>query len=136
MITAMHLSASERVELTKRARSRTGRAEDARRARVILLLADGRTWADIRNALACSDSYISRWAKRFVEDRQSGLYSRHQGSPARTLTPKLESKILNWTLKRKPTAGATRWSTRKLGRALGLSHMMIARVWTKHGLVA
>lgn len=84
----------------------------------------------------CSDRYISRWAKRFVEDRQSGLYSRHQGSPARTLTPKLESKILNWTLKRKPTAGATRWSTRKLGRALGLSHMMIARVWTKRGLVA
>jgi transposase len=134
MENAIKLSTSERAELTKRATSRTGRAEDARRARIILLLDDGRKWVEIRDALACSDSYISRWAKRFTEDRLSGLYSRHMGQPATTLTPKLESKILDWTVKRKPTDGSTHWSTRKLGKELGLSHMMIARVWTKHSL--
>lgn len=35
------LTKRERMELTGRVRSRTGRAEDARRARVILLLAEG-----------------------------------------------------------------------------------------------
>ncbi|MDI3465111.1 MAG: hypothetical protein OJF50_003932 [Nitrospira sp.] len=47
----MVLTKRERSELTRRARSRTGRAETARRARVILLLAEGRTWdarAEIR----------------------------------------------------------------------------------------
>jgi len=134
MENAINLSNSERAELTKRAASRTGRAEDARRARVILMLDAGRKWFEIRDALVCGDSYISRWAKRFAEGRLSGLYSRHAGQPASTLTPKLESKILDWTVKRKPADGSTHWSTRKLGKELGLSHMMIARVWAKHSL--
>jgi hypothetical protein len=30
--------------------------------------------------------------------------------------------------------GSTHWSTRKLGSALTISQMMVARVWAKHGL--
>ena len=41
---------------------------------------------------------------------------------------------MDWTLKRKPVDGSTHWSTRKLGSALSISHMMVARVWAKHGL--
>ena len=37
------LTNSELMELTRRANSRTNRAEDARRARLILLLAEGHT---------------------------------------------------------------------------------------------
>jgi hypothetical protein len=37
-------------------------------------------------------------------------------------------------LKRKPADGLTHWSTRKLGSALSISRMMVARVWAKHGL--
>jgi len=134
MENAINLSDSERIELSRRATSRSGRADDARRARVILLLDEGRKWSEIRDVVDCADSYISRWAKRFAEDRLSGLYSRHMGQPATKLAPRLESKILDWTIKRKPADGSTHWSTRKLGQELGLSHMMIARVWTKHRL--
>ena len=45
----------------------------------------------------------------------------------------LEARILEWTVKRKPRA-STHWSTRKLAAELGVSHMMIARVWRKHSL--
>ena len=134
MKTTIKLTKAERVELTNRATSRTGRAEDARRARLVLLLSDGHTWAEVRNKLACSDSFTSRWSKRFCEDRLAGLYSRHAGQPASTLTPVLEARILEWTLKRKPADGSTQWSTRKLAAALGVSHMMISRVWIKHSL--
>ena len=41
------LSEAEHRELTDRVRSRTGRAEDARRGRVSLLLAEGLTWDDV-----------------------------------------------------------------------------------------
>ena len=37
-------------------------------------------------------------------------------------------------MKRKPADGSTHWSMRKLGSALSISHMMVARVWAKHGL--
>ena len=134
MKTAIKLMETERVELTKRAISRTGRAEDARRARLILLLEQGHTWAEIRGKLACNDGFINCWSKRFSDERLAGLYSRHRGQPANKLDVRGEAKILAWTTKKKPPDGSTHWSTRKLARELGLSHMMIARVWAKHGL--
>ena len=57
----MDLTESEVMELQQRANARTGRADSARHARLILLLADGLTWAEIRAKLDCSDSYIDRW---------------------------------------------------------------------------
>ena len=58
----MILTRSERVELTKRAGGRTVRAEDARRARCVLLLAEGNTWAEVRSKLECNDEFIARWS--------------------------------------------------------------------------
>jgi transposase len=134
MPNAITLTDTERMELTKRASSRTGRAEDARRARVVLLLADGHTWDDICDRLPCSRGFIDSWSKRFATQRVAGLYSRHRGQAASVLTPRLEGRILEWTATKKPADDSTHWSTRKLGLALGVSHMMVARVWAKHGL--
>ena len=75
----MNLTEPEVVELQRRASARTGRADSARHARLILLLADGLTWAEIRAKLDCSDSYIDRWSKRFAADRLAGLFARHAG---------------------------------------------------------
>ena len=93
----------------------------------------GSAWAEIRTLLHCSDSYIARWTGRFAAERLAGLYSRHRGQPASKLTARLEARILEAT-RHAPGAGATHWSTRRLGKHLGLSHMMVARVWAKHGL--
>jgi len=128
------LNETERLELMKRASNRTGRAEDARRARLVLLLADGHTWAEICDRLPCSRGFVDSWSKRFAAERMAGLYSRHRGQKARVLTPRLEARILDWTLKRKPADGSTQWSTRKLAEALGISHMMVSRVWSKYRL--
>ena len=134
MSNAITLTESERMELTKRATSRSGRAEDARRARLVLLLADGHTWDDICERLPCSRGFIDSWSKRFAAERVAGLYSRHRGQTASVLTPRLEARILEWTSTRMPADGSTHWSTRKLGETLGITHMMVLRVWQKHGL--
>ncbi len=128
------LSNAEHMELSQRATSRAGRADDARRARLMLLLAAGHTWAEIRVKLDCNDAFIDRWSKRFAAERLAGLFSRHAGQPPSTLSPRLEARILEWTVKRRPPDGATHWSTRRLAARLGISHMMVARVWRQHGL--
>src|SRR5215471_2459864 len=128
------LTGGERRELSQRAASRSGRADDGRRARLILLLEAGHSWAQIRDKLSCNDAFIARWSKRFGRERLAGLFSRHAGQGPRKLTPRLEARILDWTVKRKPADGSTHWSTRKLGSALSISHMMVARVWAKHPL--
>ena len=128
------LTKAERSELTQLSRKRSARWADVRRARLILLLDSGHTWASIRDKLDCPDSFIARWSKRFAAERLAGLFSRHAGQLPTTLTPALEARILDWTVKRKPPDGSTHWSTRKLAAKLKISHMMVARVWKKHGL--
>src|SRR5258705_4999221 len=70
----MKLTKNERMELQGQAGARNGRADSARQARLILLLADGFTWAEIRAKLDCGDSYIHRWSKRFAADRLAGVF--------------------------------------------------------------
>ncbi len=127
----MTLTDVERRTLERR--SRKGRAEDARRARWMLWLAAGASGAQIRGLLRCGDTYIARWSRRFATERRAGLYSRHRGQPATGLTPKVDARILDWT-RRGPQDGTTHWSTRRLAKALGLSPMMGARVWARHGI--
>jgi transposase len=131
----MKLTKSEQVELQRHASARNRRADAARRARLILLLAEGFTWAEIRAKLDCSDSYIDRWSKRFGADRLSGLFARHAGRERYKVTDRIEARVLAWTSKRKPAEGSTHWSSRKLAAELGdISHMTVSRIWAKHGI--
>jgi transposase len=127
------LTASERRELRDRLRSRTLPAEDVRRARLILLLAQGGSYLAIRHVLGCNANYISRWKGRFEAERLAGLYSHHRGRAVEKRTPALEARILEWTRRAAPD-GSTHWSSRKLAQHLGISHMMVARVWQRAGL--
>src|SRR6266508_1235313 len=131
----MKLTKSERMELQRQAGARNGRADSARHARLILLLADGLTWAEIRAKLDCSDSYIDRWSKRFAADRLAGLFARHAGRERYKVTDRVEARVLARTTKHKPADGSTHWSTRKLAAELGdISHMTVSRIWAKHGI--
>src|ERR1043166_516072 len=88
--TKFELTDSEREELAARMRSRTLPSEDVRRARLILMLADGESFTTIQRALGCNRSYISQWKRRFEEGGLSGLYSRHRGRALSKSAIKLE----------------------------------------------
>ena len=130
MVSDIHLTPAEKQELTVRTRSRSLRADDVRRARLILMLDSGNSYTEIQAVLNCQPSYITQWKQRFLGDRLAGLYSRHPGRVAQKRTPQLEARILYWTAK-KPADGSTHWTTRKLARKLGINHMMVARVWKR-----
>ena len=108
-------------EKSHRLRSRTLPAEDVRRARLILLLAQGKSYLAIRQVLGCNPSYISRWKGRFEAERLAGLYSHYRGRALEKRTPALEARILEWTRRPAPD-GSTHWSSRKLAHHLGISH--------------
>lgn len=127
------LADDQRNDLVRRTRSRRARAEDVRRARVILMLAAGDSYVAIQHAVGCFPAYIRRWKERFLREGVAGLASQYRGQPPRRLTPQLEARILDRT-RRSPSDGSTHWSTRKLAKVLGVSHMMVARVWARAGL--
>lgn len=132
----MKLTKSEIEELQIQAKTRGGRADGARRARVILLVAEGLPWTEIREKLDCGNSYITRWCERFEAERLAGLFARHRGRSRYKLTNSVEARVLAWTTKRTPADGSTHWSSRKLAAEIGadISHMTVSRIWAKHGL--
>src|SRR6266478_2523025 len=129
----VRLTPQDRHGLEARVRSRNGRADDARRAMVILMLADGETYDGIQEAVGCGRAYISRWRGRFLEQGVAGMYARHKGRKPTAMTPRVQARILAWT-QREPEDGSTHWSTRKLARTLGVSHMLVQRVWSRAGV--
>ena len=130
---SLNLTREERDELQSRIRMRSLRAEDHRRARLILLLASGRSYTEIQEILSCDATYVSRWKQRFQSGRVAGLFSRHPGRAVQKGRPQLEARILAWT-RRKPTDGSTHWSVRKLATHLGVPKTTVSRVWQRAGL--
>src|SRR5262245_4608201 len=134
MPASFRLSPPERGELKRIGRSQSGRADDVRRARIILGLAGGQTLAAISRSQSCSVNTVKLWRERFLRERISGLWGRHLGKAVAPGTERLEAQIIDWTLHHKPADGSTHWSSRKLAAQLGISHMRVARVWAKAGL--
>lgn len=83
---ALTLTTDERAELERGVRNLKIRAEDARRARVILMLADGESYSTIEATVPCDRDYINRWRRRFLADRLHGLRARYRGQPPTVLT--------------------------------------------------
>ena len=128
------LTPEERTALERLARGGRGRADLARRARIILRLAEGASYLDIQRGLGESSRTIGKWKQRFLADRVPGLHGRYPGAVATVLTPALEARILAWTRK-PPVDGSTQWSARKLARHLKLSsHTFVSRAWKRAGL--
>jgi transposase len=101
---ALTVTAAERAELERRLRSLKIRAEDARRARVILMLADGASYSTIEATVPCFRDYINRGRKRFLARRLEGLEARYRGQPPTVLTPAMEARVLARRDRPRPTA--------------------------------
>lgn len=123
----------ERAELVRRVRSRSTRAEDVRRARLMLLLAAGSSYREISRELRCGSEYIAKWKARFQEHRLPGLDARYVGRRPWVATPEQQAKVIAKT-REAPPDGSTHWTTRKLARVLGMSHATVARIWSYAGL--
>src|SRR5438067_13210329 len=102
MRSMMKLTKQEIIELERQAGTRNGRADSARHARLILLLAEGLTSSEIRTNLDCSDSYIARLSNRFATDRLAGLFARHAGRMRYKATERIEARVLARTQKQQP----------------------------------
>jgi transposase len=127
------LAPHERRELEKMAASRTMKAGEVRRAKVILRLAAGQSYRSVVKGEGCSQDFVARWKERFVKERLAGLYARHRGKIVSEAIIGQEAGILKAT-KQAPPDGSTHWSTRKLAEHLGVSHSRVARVWARAGI--
>ena len=130
----LELTSEQHQALRDMSASRSLPAGDVSRARMILMLAEGRTYTEIQEHLQTTAPTISRWKKRFLVGGVNGLLElRHPGQQPSVITPKLQARVLEAT-RRKPKDGSTHWSVRKLARELNLSKDTVHRIWRAAGV--
>src|SRR5258705_4609543 len=93
--TSLVLTTDQRSDLEARVRSGRGRADTARRARVLLLLAEGHSYATIATMTGCSSRTIALWKQRLVKDGMAGFGPPHPGSEAPVPEPGPEGRHHN-----------------------------------------
>jgi transposase len=122
------LTSEQRQHLSRFAQSRTLPAGDVFKARLILALANGDSYATIQADLQTTAPTLSRWKRRFEEEGLEGLEGRHKGSKVRAATPAVQGKVLK-RIRKAPRDGSTHWSCRKMARELGVSKSTVQRIW-------
>jgi transposase len=75
----IELTTNERKRLQTVARKYTSLYRDVIRARIVLLAADGLRNDEIAQRLDTSRQAVSKWRKRFFEDRLAGLEEQPRG---------------------------------------------------------
>ncbi|HEX5072119.1 MAG TPA: IS630 family transposase [Gemmatimonadaceae bacterium] len=129
------LTAAERDDLERVVRATTTPAGIARRARCILLLADGHSYSAVCTALAVTDRFVARWKRRFVDGGVLALADdARAGRQDHRLSPAVEARILRITREEPPPTPLTHWTSRRLAARVGVSNWTVLQVWRRAGL--
>ena len=124
----------QKQQLERLARAGSTPQKLARRCQIILLSHSGLANLAISRELGISRSTVLAVRGAFHKGGVDALRRdklRQRSKPR--LTAAMEQRIVEATLKTTPPA-ATHWSTRTLAAQLGISRMMVQRVWHKHKL--
>jgi transcriptional regulator with XRE-family HTH domain len=99
------------------------------RSKVVLLAAQGCSNRSIARRLGINPITVARWRSRFLLLGVEGLRREapRLGAPPR-VSEALVRSIIHKTLFERP-APASRWSTRSLAGAVGVSHSTVRRIW-------
>jgi transposase len=88
------LTEADRAELARRVRARTSRQQDALRARIILLAADGLDTTAVAATLGIARGTARAWRARFVAQGLAGLVDRPHRPPPRLYGPEVQAQIV------------------------------------------
>jgi hypothetical protein len=133
---ALPVSAHDQAVLRRWANAAQAPAALVRRAKILLLAAEGVANSEIAERLEVSRPTVIAWRKRYGREGLTGqLVDRPRLGRPQTVRRARRTEILATTLSPPPEAlGVTHWSSRLLATELGVSHSTVARVWAEHDL--
>lgn len=134
MKTDVTATTEDRARLEGLVGDRNSPAKVVWRARIVLLSADGESVNAIARATGKSKPCVWRWQERFAAEGVDGLLRDKTRPPGRKpLSQKVKLKVLKMTASETPP-NSTHWSVRTMGKAAGISHTAVQRIWREAGL--
>jgi transposase len=102
------------------------------RARIVLAVADGAGTSGAARLVGVSRPTVIKWRDRFAEHGIAGLDDETRSGRPKTID---DAAIIAATLDGPPESLAvTHWSSRLLGRHLGIGDATVARAWRRYGI--
>jgi len=130
----VQLKAAERKALEKLLARHSAHAGHVRRARIILLSADGVSGREIAERVGISTQHVSRIRARFVAGGVEGLEEqRKAGRTDHAVSAEIVERIVQTTLS-PPPPGRTRWTTRLLAGKFKLTSATVSKLLRANGL--
>jgi len=131
---AMTIDEGQRRQLDSLLRAGATPQKTVRKCQVILLAGQGVANHAIAQQTGLSRPTVLATRAAFARLGAAGICApQNRKRSRRILTPELEQRILDTTLKTRPN-GATQWSARVLAAKLGVSRMMVHRVWQRYDI--
>jgi transposase len=122
----------DRVTLESWTRCSTVSAGQRERAEIVLAVAGGAGVSDTSRTLGVSRPTVIKWRDRFAVDGVLGLADRPRSGRPKRID---DAEIIAATLESPPAAlGVTHWSSRLLGKHLGISDATVARAWRRYAV--
>jgi transposase len=132
---ALPVSAEQRAELTRMARSTTLPHRKVIHARALLCAADGVANEEIARRFGVDSDTVRRWRRRFAETGPGGVGVIAKGRGRKpSLPPGTVAEVLRLTQHETPGDGSTHWTTRSMARRVGIGKDAVARIWADHNL--
>jgi transposase len=129
---ALTIDEGQRRQLESLLRAGATPQKIVRRCQVVLLASQGMANHAIAQQTGLSRPTVLAARAAFANQGTAGICAPQKRKRSRpVLTPELEQRILDTTLKTRP-ARATHWSARVLAAKLGVSRMMVQRVWQRY----
>lgn len=128
------LTADARSDLEHVVRATSTPGGLARRARCVLLLADGASYATICERLAVTDRFIARWKQRYLRGGVLALADEPRAGRQNRLDAATEARIVHLTRHTAPPTPLTHWTSGRMATRVGVSPSTVQRVWHRAGL--
>ena len=114
----VRLKPKTRKVLEARCRAPTTAQRDVKRARIVLLAAEGRSTRSIAEEVGVQPRIVSNWRRRFAEHGIGGLQDRPRAGK-KPIYGKATNKRILALLDKPPPQGYARWTGPLLAKALG-----------------
>jgi transposase len=131
-IARLEVSEQQRRELVRITRAATSTQREVRRARIVLLRADGHSQEAAARELGVNRSVVGLWEQRFREQGLAGLSDAKGRGRRPSIAPKTVERVLTQAVQ--PPAGRTRWSVRSMARHVQISPAQVQRIWSANDI--
>ena len=128
----LELSEQQRRELSRLVRAPSSTQREVRRARIVLLRAEGKTQEATAQDVGVNRPVVAVWERRFRRNGMAGLIDAKGRGRKGLISPQTIDRVLTEAVQ--PPAGRTRWSVRAMARHMQVSPATVQRLWSANDI--